>query len=74
MFCEYSPRNVARTFLFYHLLEPVGDGHHDVEGSQEEDKMEVGVAVDGSLSLIIHHVLASTGLLLIIVIYKAHIK
>lgn len=42
----------------YHLLEPVGDGHHDVEGSQEEDKMEVSVAVDRSLFLIIHHVLA----------------
>lgn len=49
-------------------MEPVGDGHHDVQGSQEEDEMEVGVAVDGPLSLIIDHVLAWTGLLLIIVI------
>lgn len=51
-----------------YLLEPVGDGHHDVEGSQEEDKMEVGVAVDGPLSLIVHHILAWPGLLLIIVV------
>lgn len=86
LFCEHSPRDVAKTFLSFAvskwlyyitehcLLEPVGDGHHDVEGSKEEDKMEVGIAVDGSLSLIICHVLASTGLLLIIIIYKAHIK
>lgn len=53
-----------------HLLEPVGDRHHYVEGSQEEDKMEVWVAVDGSLPLVIQHVLAWTGLLLIIVILK----
>lgn len=51
-----------------YLLEPVGDGHHDVEGSQEEDKMEVGIAVDGPLSLIVHHILAWPGLLLIIVV------
>ncbi len=42
----------------FHLLKPVGDGHHDVEGSQKEDKMEVSVAVDGTLLLIVHHVLA----------------
>lgn len=35
------------------VMKPVGDSHHDVERSQEEDKMEVGVAVDGCLSLII---------------------
>lgn len=49
-------------------MEPVGDGHHDVQGSQEEDRMEVGVAVDGSFSLIIRHVLASTSVVLLTVI------
>lgn len=32
--------------------------------------MEVGIAVDGSLPLIIQHVLAGTGLLLIVVVLK----
>lgn len=50
------------------LLKPIGDGHHDVEGAQEEDKMEVGVAVDGSLFLVVDHVLASAGLLFIVVL------
>lgn len=56
------------------LLEPVGDGHHDIEGSQEEDKVEIGVAVDCCLSLVIHHVLARPGLLLIKLICETHIQ
>lgn len=53
-----------------HLLEPVGDRHHYIERSQEEDKMEVRVAVDGTLPLVIQHILAWASLLLIIVILK----
>lgn len=53
-----------------HLLEPVGDRHHYIERSQEEDKMEVRVAVDGTLPLVIQHILAWANLLLIIVILK----
>lgn len=56
---EHRPAPIQQFLnLMVIIMEPVGDGHHDVEGSQEEDKMEVGVAVDGSLSLIIHYVLA----------------
>lgn len=36
-----------------HSLEPAGQGHHHVERSQQEDKMEIGVAVDGAFLLII---------------------
>lgn len=67
----------GRKFIFQnskchqqHSLEPVGDRHHDIERSQEEDKMEVGVAVDGPLPLVVHHILARAGLLLIIVVLK----
>lgn len=56
------------------LLEPVGDGHHDIEGPQEEDKVEIGVAVDGCLPLVIHHVLARAGLLLVKLICETHIQ
>lgn len=54
-----------------HLLKPVGGSHHDIEGAKEEDKVKEGVAVDGSLSLIIHHILAWTRLLLIVFFWKA---
>ena len=51
-------------------LEPVCDGHHDIEGAQEEDKMEVGVAVDGPLLLVVHYVLTPPALLLVVVVWK----
>lgn len=35
------------------IMEPAGQGHHHVERSQQEDKMEIGVAVDGAFLLII---------------------
>lgn len=41
------------------LLEPVCGGHHDVERAEEEDKVEVCVAVDGALFLIIINILPS---------------
>ena len=47
-------------------LEPVCDGHHDVEGAQEEDEVEVGVAVDGAVPLVVHDVLTPSGLLLLL--------
>lgn len=37
-----------------HSLEPVGDGHHHIEGSQEEHEVEIGIAVDGAFLLIIN--------------------
>lgn len=37
-----------------YLLEPVGDGHHHIEGSQEEHKVEIGIGVDGALLLIVN--------------------
>lgn len=37
-----------------HSLEPVGDGHHHIEGSQEEHEVEVGIAIDGAFLLIIN--------------------
>lgn len=36
-----------------HSLEPAGQGHHHVEGRQQEDKVEIGVAVDGALLLVV---------------------
>lgn len=37
-----------------HSLEPAGDGHHHIEGSQEEHEVEIGVAIDGASLLIIN--------------------
>ena len=53
-----------------HLLEPVGDGHHDVERAKKEDEMEEWVAVHGFLFLIVQNILSRAGFLLIIVIFK----
>lgn len=39
--------------------EPVGEGHHDVERSQEEDKMEEEVAVGHSLGLVVNNLLTA---------------
>lgn len=36
-------------------MEPAGQSHHHVEGSQEEDEVEIGVAVHGAFLLIINH-------------------
>lgn len=36
------------------IVEPVGDGHHHIEGSQWEHRVEVGIAVDGAFFLIIN--------------------
>lgn len=36
------------------VVEPVGDGHHHIEGSQEEHKVEIGIGVDGALLLIVN--------------------
>lgn len=33
---------------------PVGEGHHDVEGGQEEHEVEEGVAVGDSVLLVVH--------------------
>lgn len=52
--------------IWHHLLKPVGNRHHDIKRSQEEDKVKVRVAIDSCLSLVIHHVLACTSFLLII--------
>lgn len=49
-------------------LEPICDRHHDIERAKEEDKMEVGIAVDGALFLIINYILSSSSLLLLAVI------
>lgn len=37
-----------------HLLVPVGEGHHDVEGGQEEAEVEERVAVGDSLLFVVH--------------------
>lgn len=50
------------------LLEPVCDRHHDIKWAKEEDKMEVGIAVDSALVLIIKYILSSHSLLLPIII------
>lgn len=42
--------------------EPVGEGHHDVERSQEEDKVEEEVAVRHPLALVVDHPLAAFAL------------
>lgn len=56
---EHRPTPVQQLLnLMVVIMKPVGDCHHDIEGSQEEDKVEVAVAIDGSLSLVVHHVLA----------------
>lgn len=36
------------------VVEPAGQSHHHVEGSQEQDKVEIGVAVDGAFLLIVN--------------------
>lgn len=61
-------RNVV--FVFIYLLKPVGYSHHDVEGAEKENKMEIAVAVDCAVSLIILHILPSSSLLIIIVLWK----
>lgn len=49
-----------------YLLVPVGQGHHDVEGGQEEAEVEEGVAVGDTLLFVVHgpshSVLARVGL------------
>lgn len=37
-----------------HLLVPVGESHHDVEGGQKKGEVEEGVAVGDSLLFIVH--------------------
>lgn len=37
-----------------HSLEPAGDGHHHIEGSQKEHEVEIGVAIDSASLLIIN--------------------
>lgn len=48
-----------------HSLEPAGQGHHHIEGSQQEDKVEIGVAVDGAFLLIIYDPGSLFGILLL---------
>lgn len=38
----------------FHLLVPVGEGHHDIERSQAEVEVEKGVAIGDSVLLIVH--------------------
>lgn len=59
-----------KRMLKHHLLKPVGDSHHDVERAQKEDKVEVGVGVDGSFLFIIYHVLTRTSFFLIVFLWK----
>lgn len=54
----YEDLRIEVSMYGNHLLKPVGDGHHDIQGAKEEDKVKEGVTVDGSLSLVIHHILA----------------
>lgn len=42
--------------------EPVGEGHHDVQRSQEEDEVEEEVAVRHPLALVVDHPLAAFAL------------
>lgn len=56
------------------LLKPVGDGHHDIKRAQEEDKVEVGVVVNGFLPLIVDHILTWTTFLLIVVLWRNDIQ
>lgn len=37
-----------------HLLVPVGESHHDVEGSQQEAEVEEGVAVGDTILFVVH--------------------
>lgn len=39
--------------------EPVGEGHHDVQRSQEEDEMKEEVAVGHSLRLVVNNLLTA---------------
>lgn len=48
-----SPKEPRATNSRY-LLVPVGEGHHDVEGGQEEAEVEEGVAVGDSLLFVVH--------------------
>ena len=41
---------------------PVGEGHHDVEGCEEQHEVEEGVAVLDRLSLVVLHTLGATTL------------
>lgn len=48
-------------FFFWkaNLLEPVGNGHHHVQRSQEEHKVKIGIAVHSALFFIINYFLAT---------------
>lgn len=37
-----------------HSLEPVGDGHHHIEGSQQEHEVEIGIAINGAFLLVVN--------------------
>lgn len=58
------------TIKYLNVLKPVGDSHHDIKRAQEEDKVEVGIIIDGCLLLIVDHILAWTSFLLIVVLWK----
>lgn len=53
--------------LMQDSLEPISNGHHDVEGAEEEDKVEVGVAVDGAVLLVVADILTTTRFLLLFI-------
>lgn len=37
------------------IVEPAGDGHHHIKGSQQEYEMEIGIAIDGASLLVINN-------------------
>lgn len=36
------------------IVEPAGDSHHHIEGSQEENEVEIGIAIDSASLLIVN--------------------
>lgn len=54
-----------------HSLEPAGDGHHHIEGSQKEHKVEIGIAIDGASLLIINDPRSFLHILLLLSVCEA---
>lgn len=66
---EHRPAPVQQLLnLVVVIMEPVGESHHDVKRTQEEDKVEVVIFIDGPFLLIVDYTLSRGGLLLVIIL------